>query len=78
MWSGVQEENELIDHDGTLRSRFRAAVWNDGYRPAKKSTWDILKKWWYSTPSMSQKDKSEALGESIPVITRKLNAGDNS
>lgn len=68
------EYYDRIDHDGTLPSRFRAAVWNEGYRPDNKETWGVLKKWWHKTVSMSRQDKAEALGESIPVITRKINA----
>ena len=78
MWNGIQEENESIDHDGTLPSRFRAAVWNEGYRPDKKETWGVLKKWWHRTTSMSGKDKAEALGESFKTVSNKLSARDNS
>ena len=72
------EYYDRIDHDGTLPSRFRAAVWNDGYRPDNPSTWNVLKKWWYSTVSMSGKDKAEALGESFKTVSNKLSARDNS
>jgi hypothetical protein len=78
-WKEVSDEvYGDLDHDGTLPSRFKAKVYNEGYRPDNPSTWGILKKWWHGTPSMSREDKSKALGEGINALSRKLNAGDNS
>ena len=71
-WKDIQEEvYSNQDHDGTLPSRFKAAVYNGGYRPDNPSTWGVLKKWWYKTTSMSGKDKAEALGESFKTVSNK-------
>lgn len=78
-WKDIQEEvYSNQDHDGTLSSRFKAAVYNGGYRPDKPSTWESLKSWWRKTPSMSGQDKANALGESLTKLKKKLNAGDSS
>ena len=70
------EYYDRIDHDGTLPSRFRAAVWNEGYRPDNPSTWNVLKKWWYGTASMTDKQKAEALDTTVPTAKKKINARD--
>lgn len=71
-WKEIQEENySHMDDDGSMKSKFKASVYNDGYRPKDPSTWDKLAKWVRGTPSMTQKDKAEALGESEYIIRKK-------
>lgn len=78
-WKDLYEENYgSMDHDGTLPSRFRAAVHNEGYRPDKKETWGILKKWWFRTGSMNDKQKAQAIGETTTTAKKKINADHNS
>ena len=71
-WKEVSEEvYGEIEHDGTLPSRFKARVYNEGYRPDKKETWGILKKWWSSTGSMSDKEKANAINETVTTAKKK-------
>lgn len=70
-WKEVHEEHYGHVDDGSMKSKFKATVYNEGYRPDEPSTWDKLRKWFVGTPSMTQKDKAEALGESEYKLRKK-------